>query len=127
MTVYHEPAVWQVYEPAGNTPQAQQDPQQQWQTNTTAPQATSQVGLGALQPLLANSLHGPNVIGNSCTLKGIQTSLQQLQTATTQHTPNGTFGSLPIAQASGPPSTSTQNMGIGTPATPIGQTPSTVV
>jgi len=62
-----EPAVWQVYEPAGNTPQAQQDPQEQWQTSTTAPQATSQVGFGALQSLLANSAHGPNVIGNLCT------------------------------------------------------------
>ena len=120
-------------EPAGNPIAGTARASRQWQTSTTVPQATSQVVLGALQSLLANLVQSAMVPMSSVihlldnSLKGIQTSFQRLQTAATEHTPNKMSGYQPVIQASSPPSTLTQNMGIGTPAMPIGQTPSTVV
>ena len=105
------------------------DQQEQPQTSATAPQATAQTGLGTLQSLLANSVQTvmapmPSVSrSRDNSLRGTQTSLQRLQSATTEHTPNGTSGFPPAIQGSGPPPTGSV---ASTPAAPIGQTPSTL-
>jgi len=110
------------------------DQQEQSQTSATAPQATAQTGIGALQSLVANSVQTAMAPMSSVfrsldnSLRGIQTSLQRLQSATTEHTPNGTPGFPPAVQGSGPPPTSTPSAGsvASTPAAPIGQSPSTL-